>query len=456
MATARLWQSPTTSPGDCPHDAQLLSDIKTTERIAHWCGRYTPWTATDDTGGVWLDITGCQHLFGGEQALMDDLAARFAAQGIDLRAAVADTAGAAWAVARFDAADTVRIVASGAQREILSSLPVAALRLSPESAEGLRRLGLRRIGDLYPIARGPVAARYGADVLKRLDQALGVRDEPLSPIRPVPANRVRMTFPDPIGQHDDLWAGFARLLAALLQRLEQAAEGARCLELTGYRADGTVTRLVVGIGAPSRDQNHIERLMREKFDAFEPGFGIEVMTLAATSVERLQAAQHDLDGDTAAVEDLARLKDRLANRLGPRRLGHVACAESHIPERAVRRSGDPIPVMPDRSGEAPALARPLHLLSSPEPIEAMAPVPDGPPVMFRWRRHTFRVARADGPERIAPEWWLEDPACLASGQSRVRDYYRVEDEAGGRYWLFRAGLYQTGKPPAWYVHGLFA
>ncbi len=441
-------------PGDCPHDAQLLNDIKTTERVAHWCGRYTPWTATDDSGGIWLDITGCQHLFGGEHALMNDMAGRFQAQNIAMRAAVADTPGAAWAAARFGTRMDITVVESGAQREILSPLPVAALRLSSDAAEGLRRLGLRRIGDLYPMPRGPVAARFGAETLKRLDQALGRRDEPLSPIRPVPSNRVRMTFPDPIGLTHDLWAGFVRLLDALLQRLEQSDEGVRCLELTGYRADGTVARLMIGIGAASRDGDHIERLMREKFDTFDPGFGIEVMTLAATSTDPLPCAQHDLSGTSAVDANFAKLKDRLANRLGIRRLGHIGTAESHIPERAFTRDIDPVVSTPS-AAQSPRLTRPLHLLSPPEPVETMAPVPDGPPVMFQWRRQTHRIVRADGPERIAPEWWLEDPACLAAGHNRARDYYRVEDETGARYWLFRAGLYQSDKAPTWYVHGLF-
>jgi protein ImuB len=461
LATAHLWQRPNGgSSFDAQHDAALLADIKTTERLAHWCGRYTPWTAMDDTGGVWLDISGCQHLFGGERGLLDDLISRIRAQGYAVVAAVADTPGAAWAAARF--ADgvsdgTAVIIESGAQRELLSPLPIAALRLEASAAEGLRRLGLRRVGDLYPMARAPLAARYGSDVLKRLDQALGVREEPVSPIRPVPSNRVRMTFPDPVGLHDDLWAGFGRLLDALVQRLSDSSLGARCLELSGYRADGTLSRLVIGLGQASRDADHIRRLVQEKFDAFDPGFGIEVMTLSATSTEPLTPKQHDLTGESAAAEDLARLRDRLANRLGPDQLGHVGCAESHLPERAVTKSSDPVSaVMKAEAFEVPALPRPLHLLNKPEPVDAIAPVPDGPPAVFRWRRQAYRVRHSDGPERLAPEWWRDDPERLVSTQSRARDYYQVEDETGSRYWLFRSGLYRPDVPPRWYLHGVFA
>ena len=480
----------------------MVEAIKRTERLAHWCGRYTPWTALDDTGGVWMDITGCAHLFGGERAMIGDLVARVADQELAVRAAVADTPGAAWAVARFGKhpshmlrtpspcpsppvggegtmyrresplphagegqgegehkarEGSFEIVEPGAHRELLAPLPVAALRIG-DAAEGLRRLGIRRIGDLYPIPRAPLSARFGDDVLKRLDQALGRTDEPLSPIRPAPSRRVRITFPDPIGLKDDLWAAFERLLAALLQRLEDASAGVIKLELVGYRADGTLAYLGIGIGSASRDADHIRRLVAEKFDAFDPGYGIEAMVLAAVRTEALKPAQRGLAGNDRARESFARLLDRLENRLGDGGLGGLACAESHMPERAL------VPTPPaggegqgeGQSKHAPTLPRPLHLLSPPEPVEAMAPVPDGPPVLFKWRRRTHRVTRADGPERIAPEWWLEDPARLASGQARIRDYYHVEDDSGARYWLFRAGLYQTDKPPRWYMHGLFS
>lgn len=478
MATTALWRSQSApSKNATSHDAALLDAIKRSERLAHWCGRYTPWTSLDDDGGIWLDITGCQHLFGGEQALMQDLCARIAEQDLDVRAAVADTPGAAWAAARFgqtqppspslspmpgekDFVGTFVTIPSGAQREMLASLPTAALRVGYGAAEGMRRLGVRRIGDLYALPRAPLAARFGADVLKRLDQALGHRDEPVSPIRPAPSRRVRITFPDPIGLRDDLWAAFERLLTALIERLETAGDGVRLLDLTGYRADGTWGRLVVGIGQASRDGVHIRRLVEEKFDGLDPGFGVEVMILAALETEAMQPAQHTLSGADAKTEDLARLVDRLQNRLGGERIGALVPTPRHMPERAQRA----VPTLTEASGQhdaegietqAPTLPRPLHVLGTPEPIDAMAPVPDGPPVLFKWRRQTHRIIRADGPERIAPEWWLEDPAQLASGQARVRDYYQVEDDTGARYWLFRAGLYQSDKSPRWYLHGLF-
>lgn len=458
MTTTLLWRGHQGPAQDGSHDAALVNDIKRTEDLAKWCGRYTPWTAVDDTGGIWLDVTGCQHLFGGEEALLEDLTTRLRDQGHKVRAAIADTPGAAWAVARFDDPSApFHIVHPGAQREIMASLPAAALRVGHIAAENLSRLGLRRIGDLYGIERAPLAKRFGDEVLKRLDQALGIRDEPVSPIRPLPSRRVRMNFPDPIGLSDDLWLAFERLLTALTERLEESGEGVTKLELSGYRADGTLRSLVIGCGQASRDLEHLKRLMREKFDAFDPGYGVEAMILSAIGSEPIKAIQSDLAGDNKAQENLTRLVDRLTNRLGDKQISVLEAPESHVPERAsTMRSydaGEKTSVSPPPHDP---ITRPLHLLNAPEAVTAMAPVPDGPPVMFQWRRHSYRVTHADGPERIAPEWWKEAPERLSSTHMRMRDYYRVEDEAGHRYWLFRAGAYQTNHAPKWYLHGVFA
>ena len=456
-------------------EADPVEDARVLDGLAQWCERYTPWVAPDPEAGsgrgLWLDVSGCARLFGGERTLLEDLVGRLKGMGLGAVAAVADTPGAAWAVARFgspggagdgDAAgalcrDAVRVIAPGEQRRALAPLPVAGLRLPPALQEGLNRVGLCRIGDLVALPRAPLAARFGQTLSRRLDQALGRTGEPISPRRPAPELRCRLAFPEPVRRAEDVAAAARRLLDDLCRRLERLGQGARRLELSLFRVDGTLARARVGTGRAGRDADHLERLLREKLEALDAGFGVELMILAATATDPLAAAQGALvpagrgrDGGGA----LARLVDRLANRLGPRRVTRVEARASHVPERASR----PVPALapPAGGGPGPARPRPLHLLPSPEPIEAMAPVPDHPPVMFRWRRRQYRVALADGPERIAPEWWREDPRVLSSADDRCRDYYRLEDAEGRRFWVFREGLYRPGLAPRWYLHGLFA
>ena len=420
-------------------------------RLADWCGRYTPWTAIDhaDEGGgagLFLDITGCAHLFGGEAALLRDLTRRLAAFGLAVRAAVADTPGAAWAWARFGAD---RIVPPGAQREHLAPLPVASLRLGAAVVEMLNGLGLRRIGDLYKLPRSALAARFGNTTLRRLDQALGIEYEPLTPRRPPAPHRVVMNFAEPIATAESIAATARTLLADLCDGLAAQDMGARRLELMIYRADGTVAGLAVGTRQPTRDPVHLFRLFREVLDKVDPGFGIDTVALSARAVEALRAQQHSLGttgGDGAVpATDLAELFDVLGMRLGYAHVMRLAARPSHVPERAVARVS---PTEPSDARIWPLdWERPLRLLSRPEPVEVLAPVPDGPPRQFVWRGVTHRIAHAQGPERIAGEWWRDDAA--------LRDYYQVEDMDGRRFWVFREGLYAaTGA--RWFLHGLFA
>ena len=448
------------TPGLSLADARALApDLHTTEtdpvadrRMLEWladgCRRYTPWTALDgdDLGhggsaGLWLDISGCAHLFGGEGALLEDLTGRLAKLGFDARAAIADTPGAAWAAVRF--ADT-KIVAAGTTHRTLDPLPVAGLRLPVAVIEGLQRMGLRRIGDLAALPRAPIAARFGKILLDRLDQALGRLREPLSPGRPVPPLHVRLAFAEPIATNQDIAAAQRRLLDQLCAFLKDAHQGARRLKLTLYRTDDSHTGTAVGTGRPVNDPDHLERLFREKLEKLDSGFGVDVMVLAATAVAPLAPAQMDLDSrDRARDEGVGRLLDRLGNRFGPTRVMRLEARASHIPERTCHETSVftlPVPV----TGERPSRPRPIHLLPWPEPVEVMAPVPDHPPLMFRWRRAQHRVTRADGPERIAPEWWIDGAPPPEEG---VRDYYRVENPQGQRFWLYREGLYRPDTPP---------
>ena len=509
LADARAL-SPTlvVEPADPPADHRALSTL------ADWCCRYTPWAAIDQDAshagefgngaGLWLDTSGCAHLFGGEETMLRDLLARLEDLGFTATAAIAETAGAAWAIARF-AGERIAVLPEGAAATALAPLPVRGLRLPREIATTLRRLGLRRIGDLLPLPRAPLAARFGDLLLRRLDQALGRLDEPLCPRLPPPAFRARLAFAEPIGRTEDIALALQHLLVDLCVRLEAAHEGARRLELAAFRTDGTIERAAIGTSRPTRTPGHLRRLFREKLDRLDAGFGIEVMTLGALVVDPLAPAQAaiGLADDAGKAESLAQLVDRLGNRLGCNAVGRLVEHPSHIPGRACREipamawlpappsparsRSHPLPSrervsdaaaaspspLPSREKEGPAQRegegkgsnangedrsrqpRPVYLLASPEPIEVIAPVPDGPPVLFRWRRSRYLIATAEGPERIGPEWWLTAGGHASEELSRIRDYYRVEDNDGLRFWIYREGFFRPDQPPRWYLHGIF-
>jgi protein ImuB len=470
--------------------ADPAADKRALTEIADWCVRYTPWTAIDREdghpgefgagAGLWLDVSGCAHLFGGEAALLRDLLTRLEGLGFAAIAAVAESAGAAWAIARF-AGKSIAIVREGAVATALAPLPVQGLRLPPEVAAALQRIGLRRIGDLLSLPRAPLTARFGDILLRRLDQALGSLDEPLSPRLPPPLFRARLAFAEPIGRTEDVTAALDHLLVDLCARLEATHKGARRAELAAFRTDGTVARAAVGTSRPTRTPCHLRRLFAEKLDGLDLGFGIEVMTLGAVVVDPLAPAQPmiGLEAETSRAENLAQLIDRLRNRLGSNAVVRLTEHPSHIPERACREmpamagfptlpSPQPSPAgrgrLAQREGEGKTAdnedhrsrqPRPVHLLASPEPIEVIAPVPDGPPVLFRWRRIRYLIARAEGPERIGPEWWLADGGHNVEALSRIRDYYRVEDNDGLRFWIYREGFFRPDRPPRWYLHGMF-
>ena len=437
-------------------------------RLADWALRFTPWVSisgvsTSGSDGLWLDITGCAHLFGGEAGLLARLHGGLERRGFAARSAIADTPGAAWAVARFGAGGTGGagsaggIVAQGETRAALAPLPVAALRLDADAVAGLERVGLRRIDDLLRQPRAPLATRYGRTVLRRLDQALGRAPEPITPRCPPVAHHARRAFAEPIADTASVTGALDGLLEILCGGLAHAGLGARRLSLTLLRLDGDVRVIEIGTSRPARSANSLARLFAEKLDGLDVGEGIEVMLLAAAETDAMAAHQTGFAVTDSAINDggagLADLVDRLANRMCEGRVARLGPRASHQPDRAVMRlaataAGDekphPWPKTPPR---------PIRLLTPPEAIEAVAMVPDGPPMLFRWRGRAHRIARAAGPERIEDEWWREDRP--------VRDYYRVEDETGARFWLYREGLYRDPSGGAdggarWYLHGLFA
>ena len=437
-------------------EADFIADAAALTKLAAWCDRFSPWVTPCGTDGILFDVTGCAHLFGDEAGMASQIIARLARQGIAARAAIADTLGAAWALSRFGRGVTITVPRGGVQ-QALADLPVAALRLEPEIVALLERLGLQRIGELYQLPRAALAARCGDSVTTRLDQALGHAAEPLSPGPPAPLLWSSRSCPEPIATAEAIAAALRELLQHLMRRLTEDGLGARRLSLAAYRVDSRIEHIAVGTAFPSRDTRHLWRLFEEKLEQIDPGLGIEDMVLTAESVEKLAATQLGLGGEAARSDsaDLAALVDRLANRLGMRALVRPVLRESHIPERAVRF------VAPLEGGRMsacwnPAQLRPIRLLPRPEPIEATAPIPDDPPLLFRWRQRAHRVRTADGPERIAAEWWRQD-AKAGSGPSapESRDYYRVEDEEGQRFWLYRAGLYRPDIPVRWFLHGFF-
>lgn len=419
------------------------------ERLAEWCLRYTPWAAVESAGetsaggGLWLDITGAAHLMGGEESLLADFRQRLAQGGLTCRLAIADTPGAAWAWARFGKAG---ILPSGRQEDWLADLPLEALRLPADMLAGLRRLGLRKVASLSAMPRAGLAARFGPQIASRLDQALGRRDEPISPIRPVPAFIRRLAFPEPIGRSEDVEAGLRHLLGLLCRDLETHRLGVRRLELMVFCVDANFSRLVIGTGRPERDVAHLLRLFGEPLAGLDAGFGIETMVLSVLQSEPLAPRQIGAGED--GPETVAHLLDTLGNRLGAQALYRFAPQASHLPEtHAGRKAATDRADVPIGDGGWMAAPRPLRLFARPEAVEAMAPLPDAPPLLFRWRGQSHALRRAEGPERLAGEWWRS--------AARVRDYYRVEDSAGRRFWLFREGLYGEEPAPRWFLHGIF-
>ncbi|MFC3079265.1 DNA polymerase Y family protein [Phenylobacterium terrae] len=431
-------------------DVEPEADQRALTALVDWCVRFSPAVAAAPPDGLVLDVAGLAHLWGGEAALVADFQGRLARNGLSFRCAIADTPGAAWALAHFGKDGT--IAPPGGQAGLLAPLPPAALRLEPEVAAQLERLGLKRLEQIFALPRAPFAKRFGAEALTRLDQALGRAEEALAFRRPPTPWFARLAFAEPISAPEDLARVAFDVAEKLCARLEREGQGARRFELAFHRLDGQAVPLRIGLSVAGRDAGRIARLFAPKLETVDPGFGIEVVTLAAEGVEAMTARQARLDSARDAEDGLAPLIDRLANRLGEDRVWKAVPVESHVPELAVGRA-EPLAQPPEAAPWDPERPRPVRLFRRPEPIEAMAPIPDDPPVQFRWRGRLRRVRRAEGPERIGEEWWkrpIEEAA-----PSRVRDYYRVEDEDGARYWLFRAGLYEPGQPAKWWLHGLF-
>jgi len=412
--------------------------------------RYSPIVSIYRTGEAFIDITGVQHLFGGEEAMRADIETRLKNAGFEALIAVADTAGAAWSVAKYGKGG---LVAPGGVRKALAALPIEALRLEASVAEGLRRLGLKRVGQLYAMPRAPLTARFTEHLLARLGQALGDAPEPLTPLCPAASYHADLKLAEPVMSVDAVFECLERLCEELSARLYKAGKGARRFELMAFRVDNHIARVSVGASRPARKAVHIARLFKNRFDAMaghDAGFGFEQFRLNAFETSDVADRQQAIFDGEIAEEALGELKDRLSNRLGIEAVCRLRLQASHLPERESRFE----PALTPSSGLAEIAGGergPVKLLARPEEIEALAQVPDGPPVRFKWRRVSYAVARASGPERIGDEWWRQAEA------KPTRDYYRVETQEGRRYWIFREGLYERETAaPKWFLHGFFA
>ena len=481
-----------TRPRDEPAEAMFLAGLR------RWAGKFSPWVAEAPPDGLVIDLTGCAHLFGGEAALMTQAATDCADLGLSVQAGIADTLGAAWALARFasgslpgrsgDAIDQEapatraraakrkhwtrggaapppraqgqlpgRIAPPGQTRAAISGLPVTALRLSDAAIAGLSRLGVRRIDDLAGLPRAATARRFGADVVARLDQALGNLPEPVSPARAPDHFAVRLSLPDPIGLEADILAGIDRLLEPLCDRLRARGRGARRVRLQAMRVDAASAVIEVGLARPTANPDRIRPLLALKLGEIDAGYGIDVLRLSVPVSEPVHPVQHAGHAEAAARGravmtaqargvDIDDLIGRLGARIGLEAITRAHPADSHIPEKTATIMGaawsEPATDWPE-----PPTARPL-ILWPPEPV--MAPDDPMPPVEFRWRRMAHKLAEARGPERIAPEWWLDDP----NWRSGLRDYWQVVTESGDRLWLYYAhGGTMSG---GWFAQGRFA
>jgi protein ImuB len=432
-------------PGLHVVEANPEEDAAALTELARWCIGYSPLVAPNPPDGVWIDVAGVTHLFGGEEKLIDDLTGRLARQGVAAMAAVADAPGCAWAVARYGKEKTV---APGRCVDAVASLPVQALRLPQATVDALHRLGVERIGQLAALARAPMVRRFGTDAALRLDQALGHAFEPIDPLVPREIPTQRAAFAEPIGRLEDIRSIVGHLAQDLCRDLEKRGEGVRRLDLILQRVDHKSFGLRVGTARASRDPKHLAGLFEERLQTVDPGFGIEAVVLVASRVEPLREEQqsHPLAARRAPAADMSRLVDRLGARLGPQRVYRLEPVQSAVPERSVRRVAALAPAT--RQTWPENLPRPTRLLDPPERVEATALLPDHPPAFFVWRHVRHRVAKADGPERITGEWWTGEDE-----KHSLRDYYRVENDKGARFWLFRDGPADRGG--RWWLHGVF-
>lgn len=415
---------------------------KLLKRLAEWCIRFTPVVAVDPPSGLLLDATGCTHLWGGDDAYVADISKKLSGRGYDVRVAMADTPGTAWGMARFGKAPLV--VPDGFNLEALMQLPPEALRLEPETVARLHKLGLHHIHQFISMPRASLRRRFGPHFLMQLDRALGREREPLQSVVPITPYQERLPCLEPIVTAVGIEIALEELLKTLCLRLQRDQKGLRTAVFSGYRVDGKVERVEIGTHRASHHVKHLFKLFETKLPTIEPALGIELFVLEAPKVEDHLPSQEKMWEETGGLSDvrLTELIDRLAARVGAPSVHRYVPVEHYWPERSLKTAT----LEEKLSTEWRNIIRPLLLLPNPEHIEVTAPIPDYPPMLFIHKGKRHQIVKADGPERIEQEWWLQ--------QGQHRDYYRVEDEQGNRYWLFRLGHYHDEKYE-WFLHGYF-
>ncbi|MEO1041742.1 MAG: DNA polymerase Y family protein [Pseudomonadota bacterium] len=450
------------APGLTAAYADRTAETQSLKRLARWMIRWTPLVALDGGDRLILDIAGCDHLFGGEAVMIRAISTRLEEAFIPHRMGLASTVGAAIALALYSGQEAPTILARGNERDGLRHLPVAALRLSEQSIRRLRRFGLTRIGQLYDLDRRVLHRRFAAKevsdaVVVRLDQALGLLREPINPLLPEPRFACRLPCAEPLISVEAIAAGLHQLCGTLSQQLAESGQGAQRFTLHAFRADGTSTLASIATARPERLAERITYLFQERLQSIDPGFGIDLLMLTAhrlgAMAESSALLTNTLQSAGFSEHEASLLADKINARFGDHIVTVRTPKESHIPERDESTE----PFQGSFSGPSPEPLkqgpRPLRLLIEPEPLQVMAAVPDGPPKRMTWRRVPRRIIKAEGPERIAPEWWK-----LSEKRARARDYYRVEDDQGRRYWVYRDGLYHDGRSdsPQWFLHGFFS
>jgi protein ImuB len=413
--------------------------------LAVWGIRYSPATAVDAPDGLILETTGCDHLWGGEEAYLNAILGRLGAKGYNVRGGMADTIGTAWAVARYGLGKP--IVPAGHATIALLDLPPAALRLTPETLARLHKLGLVKIGPVASFPRRALRRRLGPELLLRLDQAFGVEEETVLPVHPVEPYQERLPCLEPIGTAGGIAIALERLLEMLCAKLQRDGKGLREAVFKAYRVDGRTMEARIGTNRGSNHPPHLFRLFGEKIRDFEPDLGIELFTIDAPKTEEVSPLQKTLWTGACDVDDirLGELVDRITNKFGAGIIHRYLPADHYWPERSYQKTVD----FEQKAASWPAdRPRPIHLLSKPERVEVAAPIPDYPPMHFRYQNKIHKIVHADGPERIEQEWWIDG--------AQHRDYYAVEDDTGARYWLFRSGPYRGDQSSQWYLHGFFA
>lgn len=419
---------------------------KTLLGLAEWALRFTPVAAVDMPDGIILDTSGCTHLWGGEVHYLNDIICQLDKIGYSAKAAIADTVGAAWALARYG---KQTIIAPGAQMQAIQLLPPAGLRLEPFVLDRMYKLGFHTIGDFMHMPHPVLRRRFGPETLKRIGQASGTVPEPLKSVQPAVVFQVCLPCLEPIKTRTGIEIALKTLLDRLSHQLYREGKGLRKAVFKGYRIDGAIQQIAIGTNRPVRNVKHLLQLFEQKISAIQPALGIELFVMEAPVVEKLSSQQEALwavPGCGNENNALANLLDRIAGRAGAQSIRRYLPVEQYWPERSVKLTHT-LFEQPDTEWKADR-PRPICLLEKPERIKVMVPVPDYPPMMFIYKGIMHKIRKADGPERIAREWWQDD-------NTQIRDYYRVEDEAGARYWLFRSGTYDQ-EEPAWFIHGFFA